>query len=254
MKTSINLPRLRFFKVSLFLLLILVCVYFFLHSSFFKVDQIYVSGENRVPASQIIKLSGVIPGVNIFLLNEKDSARAVENHPLIRKAGIIRHLPRRIEIKVEERKIWALVPNGSSLVCIDPDGVCIDKVTELSMLNYPIVTLKHLPVHINLGQAVQPEGVSAIRQVWEALSVPQRKKISDYHYDSDKNEIVLYTTSGTEIKWGDRQRLKEKVDFLGQVLEIEKQMSERGDDALEYVDLRFKGQPVIKPIASEPSL
>lgn len=238
------------FKISLFILLLALCLYLFLHSSFFKVDKIYVSGAKKVQASEIIHLSGVVKGKNIFLLNEKEAARAVALHPLVRKAQIIRHLPRQIEIKVEERKIWALVPFQGSLICIDRDGVCIDKSTELSLADYPIVTFKKLPEYINLGQAVYSQGVKELTVIWDKISPEQRKEISEFYYDGSNKEISLYTISGTEVKWGDNSRLEEKVNFLSQTFKIEKEMSGKGKDALEYVDLRFKGQPVIKTVTS----
>lgn len=238
-------------KISLFILLLLVCVYLFLHSSFFKVDKVYVTGADKIPAKEIIQLSGIKKGENLFLVNEKAAVRATQAHLLVRKAQIVRHLPREIEIKIEERKIWALVPFESFLVCIDRDGVCIDKTTEVSLMDYPIITFKHLPSYINLGQAVYPQGVRNIYKVWEALPPSQQKEISEFYYDEDTDEITMYTSAGTEIRWGDTSRMDEKISFLGQTFELEKKMSKQGDDILQYVDLRFKGQPVIKTEASE---
>jgi len=239
-----------FFKTSLFILLVVLCLYLFLHSSFFKVDKIYVTGNDRVQAAEIIHMSGILKGVNIFLLDEQEAARAVKLHPLVRNARIIRHLPRKIEIKIEERKIWALVPFNGSLVCIDRDGVCIDKATELSLVDYPIVTFNRLPSYINLGQEVYPQGMKTITTIWEAISDSQRKQISEFHYDVGKTEVTLYTSSGTEVRWGDNSRLEEKVNFLGQTFKLEREMAGQGQDVLEYVDLRFKGEPVIKTGAS----
>jgi len=239
-----------FFKTSLFILLLVLCLYLFLHSSFFKVDKLYVTGADRVQADEIIHMSGIEKGVNIFLLDENEAARAVKLHPLVRNASIIRHLPRQIEIRIEERKIWALVPFRGSLVCIDRDGVCIDKATELSLVNYPVVTFNRLPRYINLGQEVYPQGMRIITAIWEDISAGQRKEISEFFYDAGKNEVTIYTASGTEVRWGDNSRLKEKINFLEQTFKLEQEMSGKGQDVLEYVDLRFKGQPVIKTGAS----
>lgn len=246
-----NAARRRFFfKTSLLLLLLFLSLYLFLHSAFFKVDKINVSGIVKIQPSEIIHMSGVTKGVNIFLIDEKEAVRAVKLHPLVREASIIRHLPRAIEIKVEERKIWALVPFKGSLVCIDRDGVCIDKSTELSLVDYPIVTFNRLPPYINLGQEVYPQGIKKITAIWDLLSAEQRKEISEFFYNKDKDELTLYTSSGTEIRWGDNSRLKEKINYLEQTIKLEREMSGKGKDVLEYVDLRFKGQPVIKTGAS----
>lgn len=233
-------------RFSLFLLLALLCVYFFLHGSFFKVDKVYVSGNSKITVKEITGLAGIKNGVNIFLINDSQVARAVENHPLIKSASIVRHLPRKVEIKIQERKIWALVPCAGSLICIDRDGICLDKVTELSLLNDPVITFDRLPSSINLGQAVNPAGTKAIGQVWDALSAASKKEVSQFHYSEKAGEIVMYTQRGTEIRWGKSERNKEKAAYLEQVFGLEKDMDDKGDNSLEYVDLRFQGQPVLK--------
>ncbi len=235
-----------FFKTSLFVLLLVLCLYLFLHSSFFQVNKIYVTGIDKVQSSDIIHMSGIVKGVNIFLLDETEAARAVRLHHLVREASIVRHLPRTIEIKVAERTVWGLVPFKGSLICVDREGICIDKDSELSMVSYPIVTFNRLPTYINLGQAVYPRGITRMTAIWDSISAEQRKEISEFHYNDKTDELTLYTTFGTEIRWGDNSRLAEKVNFLEQTFKLERDMYSKGKDTLEYVDLRFKGQPVIK--------
>lgn len=236
----------RFFRISVFILLILVCAYLFLHSSFFAIDKIYVSGLHNVPQNEVIKLSGLSTGMNVFTINEKLSGQAIEIHPLIKSSIIIRHLPREIEIQVQERKIWALVPYQGSLLCVDEEGICIDKLNYFSLTDYPVVTMDTVPEHVTLGQVVDEAGIKLARDIWKSLDTKQQKEISQIHYQNQKKEILIYTNCGTEIRWGKADRMEEKVAFLGQMLDLEKDMQSKGNDALDYVDLRFKGQPVVK--------
>jgi len=243
---SNNPPGRRIFKLSLFLLLVFFCLYFFLHSSIFKVDKIYVSGARQVPQSQIIKMAGVVPGNNIFLVNEKACQRGVEAHPLIKSAVMVRHLPRQVEIKVEERKVWALIPYKEALLCIDEEGVCIDKSVNFSLVDHPVVTFSKMPAEVGIGQVIYPDAIKMISGIWSRLSPEARRDISDFHYDIGSRELVINTEEGTEIRWGDASRPEEKLAHLEQVIKLEKDIARQGKDSLQYIDLRFEGQPVLK--------
>jgi cell division protein FtsQ len=236
----------KIFGIFVFILLILICAYLFLHSSFFAIDKIYVSGSNNVSESEIIKISGLSLGTNIFTMNEKLCSQAVSVHPLIKSSIVVRHLPRQVEIQVKERKIWALVPYEGALLCVDDEGICIDKLSHFSLTNYPIITMDDMPDHVNLGQAVTETGVKLARQIWNALDNNERKEISQFHYQNKSGEVLIYTSKGTEFRWGNTERFEEKTAFFKQMLKIESDMQAKGNDDLEYVDLRFKGQPVVK--------
>ena len=58
--------------------------------------------------------------------------------------------------------------------------------------------------------------------------------------------MIIYTVKGTEIRFGNADRFQEKVGQISQTFAIEADFAENGMEALEYIDLRFKGQPVVK--------
>jgi cell division protein FtsQ len=58
--------------------------------------------------------------------------------------------------------------------------------------------------------------------------------------------LIIYTAEGTEIRFGKKERLDEKLSVISQVFKLEQEFLEAGQDALVYVDVRYKGQPVVK--------
>lgn len=232
--------------IAILSLIILICVYLFLHSSFFNVNKVYVTGLNQLTEDEILRLSEISEGVNIFEVNNRLAAKAVELHPMVKEASIIRHLPRKLEIRVSERKVWAVIPYNNQGLFIDEEGICIDRRANYSLLDYPIITMETMPAKINLGQAVNAKGITEIRKLWKAMEPEQRKFISDFRFINSKDEIIAYTVKGTEIKFGNTERLEEKIKFFQYVITLENNMEKDGSDVLEYVDLRYKGQPVIK--------
>lgn len=236
----------RIMGISVFIFASLICVYLFLHSSFFAIDKINITGLNMVSQEEVAKISGITKGNNIFQINERSIARAVTVHPLIKSATVLRHLPRTVEIKVEERKVWAIIPLQDMFLYVDEYGICMDKQVRFSMDQYPVITLEVPPTRINIGQEVNKKAVGMVKKVSEALPQEERVQISDYHYINSTGELIIYTSGGTEVKFGTMDRFEEKIGYMHQVFEIETTFDKSGKDTLEYVDLRFKGQPVVR--------
>ncbi|MGI6453988.1 MAG: cell division protein FtsQ/DivIB [Syntrophomonadaceae bacterium] len=236
----------KFFFILVYLLIALICLYLFIHSAFFQIDKISVTGLNILTQEEIVNLSEIDNGMNIFQLNEQVCAKAIETHPLVRQAKIIRHLPREIEIEVEERQLWAIISYDDTFLAVDGEGVCIDKLSTLRTTERPIITIDVMPEQVYIGQAIQTEGIDLVRRIWENMADDKKAKVSDFHLISATGEVLLYTIAGTEIRFGNSERFSEKMEYLNQIFLIEEDFLEAGENVLDYVDLKYKGQPVLK--------
>jgi len=234
------------FRLALLLFILLLSIYLFLHSSIFNVTQIEVVGNNKVSKAEVLALSGLSPGINIFGFNEAVCSQTIGVHPMIKSAAIERKLNRTIVIKINERQIWALIPYGDLFLCIDDTGICFDKLNHATIENIPIITMDQMPEFVNLGKVVNTQATDMVKQVWQALPADEQKLISDFHYQNQDNTLKIYTIKGTEILFGNLDRLDEKVKTFAQVIQLENDMERKGNDTLEYVDIRFKGEPVLK--------
>jgi cell division protein FtsQ len=232
--------------IAILIFIALICLWFFLYSSFFYIDKITISGTEKVSESEVLRLSDLSLGTNIFKVNNRLCARAIEIHPLIKSAQVIRRLPREIKITVVERKQWAVMPCHDIFLILDPEGVCIDRVINLPSGHYCLITVDKPPEEVNLGHAIATEGVQMVAEICRLLPQEDEEQISEFHYDSDKNEILIYTLRGSEIKFGNLERLEEKVALINQVFQIEEKLEEEGTGVLQYIDLRFAGQPALQ--------
>ncbi len=235
----------RIFSFAILIFVILTSVYLFLHSSYFNTDKVYATGLSQLSEEEVIDFSGITIGQNIFEVNKRVIAKMIQVHPMVKEAEVLRHLPRAVEIKVVERKIWAIVPYNNEFLCIDDEGIVIDRKITMDLSNYPLITFSNQPEKVNLGRAFEPEGVHLIKMVWETLDNTSKDYISDFHYN-DKEELVIYTALGTEIRFGNEERLEEKTSFFKEIIKLETEFDQNGKEVLEYIDLRFKGQPVVK--------
>lgn len=235
----------KIFNLAILILVVLIALYLFLHSSFFNIEKIYTTGLKQLTEEEVLSYSGVTLGQNLFEVDNNLTVRTIEVHPMVKRVELVKHLPRTLEIKVIEREIWAVVPYQKEFLCIDNEGVVIDRRLNIDLLDYPLITISNLPERVNIGQVIEPKGIHLIDQVWNSLSDSVRQSISDFHLN-DKQELIIYTSGGTEIKFGSEERLEEKATFIHDILKLEKEFYENGTEVLEYIDLRFKGQPVVK--------
>lgn len=235
----------KIFSFAILLFVILISFYLFLHSSYFNIDKIYTTGLNQLSEEEVMTFSGLENGQNIFEVDNKLIVHTIRVHPMVKNVELIRHLPRTLEIKVIERQIWAIVPFNNEFLCIDDEGVVIDRKTNMDLSKYPLITFAKTPERINLGQTLDANGILQIKNVWNVLNKSTRESISDFHYN-DKQELIIYTANGTEIRFGNDERIEEKTNFIHDILKIEKEFIQNGTEVLEYIDLRFKGQPVVK--------
>ena len=87
-----------------FLLLILLCVgiYFGVHIDYFKVDGIAVVGNEEISDEEILKLSELEVGENIFDVHPLFAQHRIKENLYIEKVRVKRKLPNKIEISVTE--------------------------------------------------------------------------------------------------------------------------------------------------------
>lgn len=235
----------KVFKPLILFLAALICVYLFLHSSIFQINHFEVEGNKVVSRDEILALAGIKNGENIFRVDKTLTARSISVHPMIKNAEIKRKLPSTVVIKVNERKIWAVVPYQGLFLCIDNEGICIDRV-QYTQNAYPILTMDQYPDRVNLGQAVNPQATRLARKIWGMLPAERRENISEFHYINRDKSLLLYTVGGTEIRFGKDERTEEKIETIIEVMRMEEDLNKQGKEKLQYVDIRYKGQPVIK--------
>ncbi len=231
------------FKFLVLCLSVVVAFYYFLHSSLFFIEDISVSGNRFVPTEEIIALAGINTGNNIFEFSSKASEKAIEIIPRVKEAMIKRHFPNKVKINIVERTPWAYVVHDNGILLIDAEGICLDKMDTMKETSLPVISLANMPPAIKEGQQVNQTAINLVRSFCEVLPVDLLQQISEYHY-LELEQMIVYTLDGTEVRLGGTDRLEEKISLWQRVIKMQNEKGSQG--SLEYIDLRFKGQPVIQ--------
>ena len=174
----------------------------------FKIDTIEVVGETRYDTDQIIALSGIEKGQNLFLCKTQKGSEAIEHAmPYIETAEITRSLPSKIQIHITETVPVGLVEYAGQYVVISSSGKVLE-TTATEIEDLPVIK----------GLEIQSAELGSVMEY-------QDETVKDILEDStqaitatgmqDIKEIDLTSPTNPKLNYQDRILIK-----LGQPIDL----------------------------------
>ncbi len=222
------------------IVIILLAAFLFMHSPYFVVYEIRITGASRLTEDEIRFLLGINEGVNLWSLNLDKLSGRLREHPAIERADLRRIMPGTLEVSLVERAPVALVPYYRYFLALDSHGVAISLLETLASTNLPVITGAAAP-QVNLGQVYPEARVNLALKALIGLGPEWYRTISEAHVGSPE-EITLYGNHDLLIRIGVTGDLSRKLENLRAVLADAKTKRL----ALKYIDLRFDGNPVVR--------
>ncbi|WP_446899320.1 cell division protein FtsQ/DivIB [Clostridium sp. LBM24168] len=234
--------RKRKIRNSCLLLLFLLAVLFILSIKlpYFNIRNIKVYGNKNIQESDIIKLSRIYRGNNIFYINLNAAEKSIMSNPYIDSVTIKRKLPSDIDINVTERNAVFFIGSNGAFYIIDKNGILLQKKDDISDMR--LVKLTGLNVgNTRIGDMIKSNNnrkVDGIKNIGELIE-GNKTSFGIIQIDvSDSLNIKAYINNMC-IKLGSADDMKEKLNKALNIIEQEKL-----DNAKGYVDVRFNGNPV----------
>ena len=215
--------------------------WWFVTSALFAVTSVDVRGTHLVSAERVLEAARIPPGRSMFLIDPRRIARQVEALPEVQRADVIRELPNRVTVVVEERKPFTLVHAGR-LHWIDESGRVLGRETQAVTPPTPVISGLTEAELLSMSAAPNGKAREAIRLIRALLRSGSALagEISEIDM-TDGDGPVLYTVSGVEVRLG-AEDWEERLARLEGVLA---QQPAR-DGRIRAVDLRFRDQVVLK--------
>jgi cell division protein FtsQ len=205
----------------------------------FAVTSIDVRGASRVPTARILATAGLAPGVNLWTVNTRAIVARIEAMPEIRRADVVRELPNRLTISVEERRPFTLVHSGR-LHWMDEDGRVLGEEARAVTPDVPVISGLSEDELASMRTTPGPKARAAIQLIRALLRSGSTLTAEISEIDMSRAEgPVLYTVDGVEVRLGAEEwdeRLARLEGVLAQV----------ATEDVDGVDLRFKDQVVLK--------
>jgi len=236
-----------FLGAGLCLLALAACGPIVLHWLFtsprFAVARVEVRGAARLAGQELLAAAGIPPGQNLFRLNPETVALRLETVPGVRRAQVIRELPDRVTLVVEERQPFTLASMGGRLHWLDEEGTLLALEPRAVVPRLPLLSGLS-PEEFGSGRAPASEravlAIGLLRALLRSGS-PLLPRLSEI--DAGRSDgWVLYTVGGTEIRLGSGEWEERLVRLEGLLDHISSRR-----EPVEYVDLRFKDLVVFKP-------
>jgi cell division septal protein FtsQ len=207
-------------------------------SSHFAVAAIEVRGASRVPVARILAAAAIAPGANLWTIDSRGVIARIEGMPEVRRADVVRELPNRVTIIVEERRPFTLVHAGR-LHWMDEDGRVLGEEARAVAPEVPVISGLSEDELATMRTSPGPKARAAIALIRALLRSGSALTAEISEIDMSRAEgPVLYTVDGVEVRLGAEEwdeRLARLEGVLAQV----------ATQDVNGVDLRFKDQVVL---------
>lgn len=212
------------------------------HSSRLAIKQIVVRTGPRVPEQEVRTLADLGEGDNILGFRLSDCVEAIEIHPWIKRASVMRELPDRVLIEIKEREPVAMMALGP-VYYVDHDGEIFKKVLAGEGMDYPVLTgitlLEVLEEKERVDSLVRL-GLNIIGLARDSLILPAAQ-ISEINLDRAFGATLVRTSDAMRIRFG-------RGDFEDKWSRMERTLVElSGETNKVYeLDLNYEGRVTVR--------
>jgi cell division protein FtsQ len=205
-------------------------------------DAVVPSGNHYVTRADIENALGAGAEPNLFLLPLNEARRQVEAIPWVRSARLTRIPPNRLFVEITERTPVAYVSVQGRLKLVDADGVLLDIPSEASF-DFPVIS----GVEPEMTQADRKARLALFDRFAQELNAQARATgwlVSEVDL-SDAADLKALLVQGSDsilVHFGNHDFGERFRTFMTLLPEVE-----RTAQAIDSVDLRYRGQVVVNP-------
>ena len=210
-----------------------------------SVGSVDVVGTRILQKADVVTLAGIARGEKLFAVDLAAVKRRIEQNPFVRSASVERDAPDRIIVAVEEREPLATAVTDR-MVFLDGDGYVMPAVRSEYLFDFPLITGGLTAGECVPGKRIGTECVQqalALLKTAQAIGDETYRRISEVRADP-QHDLVLYTAEyGIPVIVGRGNEAAKLLALDGFWNTI---VGQRGAQGLQYIDLRFDDQVVVR--------
>lgn len=228
-----NKQKKRHSTVVLIILATLTAIFLILRFAVFTVGEIQVTGNNEIPASEIIRISGIRNGDFILTLDEKAIGQRITSDYRLQFRYMLREFPHTVVLAVREREECCWLTYCGITYVMDKNRMVMREEESPDFQPENLVEVKGLEVRSNtmvgqeimLGNEKQQEILSSLFLHMKVLGCTGEIKEADI---SNTDSILLETRDGYTVSLGDVEDLHAKLRSMLLVRDELHQMQRAG--------------------------
>ncbi|MDP4088073.1 MAG: FtsQ-type POTRA domain-containing protein [Bacillota bacterium] len=228
-------------KISLLAaLFIIVSVILCLKLSYFNIARVEVLDNKIVAKEDIIKLSGINPGKNIFYLNKKDIKNKVLSNSYISEVSIKRQLPSTVVLDIKERIPRFHMAEDKDYILLDAEGYVLDRITAVDQSS-TVQVLGLKTDNISFGKRITDDQKKLREfEVFDDMISRDKTKEKITSLDISDNMDIKVCFNNITVKVGNIDDMQNKLNKAINIIS-----QQNLTDASGYIDVSYNGVPVI---------
>ncbi len=233
-------------------------------SSSFNLNTIVVTGNRTIDKADVITVSGLERGRNIWSANLMETGRRLMRDSRFERVELTRRLPDKVVVRVKELRLVAFV-QLDRLYGVSEHAELVVPSLGNGLPDLPVITLAEPSNPTGSTETIRQPSPSAIPRdairanpevdralylirMLKTMSPALYDELSEVHVSGPNDLIVYMVEGGLTIRFGAGHYAR-KVAMLKQTV------SKLEADAIRtrLIDLRFKDQVIVRPIVSARS-
>lgn len=205
--------------------LLIGTIIFVMTTPIFNITNINIIGNEKIANEEIIYLSEIKIGENIYKLNLKNTKKKVKSNAYIESVEIKRKLPNIINITIKERKPKYMLQCGNEMAYISSQGYILE--TSQEMLKLPtILGYKTTSEQIKPGNRLNEEDLNKLEKVIRLMDSANANGIADLitkiNIENKEDFVIILEDKNITVYLGDMEKeVNEKIRYLKEILNIE---------------------------------
>lgn len=242
-QTGINWQRtgILLLTITAIILLILKVTTWLGAQEVFVFKEIRFEGNRYLSAEELRACVSLDSAENLFDLDLKAIERQVEQHSLVERAMASRQFPSTLKVRVQERQPIALLNQGE-LVPVDASAQRFPETRPAMLCDLPVISAT--------SDAAELETILAFLRHVKAEQFGLYSRISELGFSPKYGVYFLLMERVLPVVVGhaDFDQKSEQFRAVLEMLESEDRLGR-----LEYIDLRFRGQVIVRNKAHLPA-
>lgn len=225
---SARLKKMRkiknFIKWTILLGIIIGVMVFLCTSDLFNICEIQIIGNRQVTQEQILELSAIKLGDNIFLCNQIKTKKTLTSNPYVEDVKITRKLPDKMQIQITEKQKAYIIELDTGFAYLDNQGYVLEiadiKLGMPVLQGYSTINEEILP-----GSRLCDEDLERLGDVLKIIKssneIQIQEKITTIDIENKNNYILTLQELKKVIYIGDKSNLANKMLYIKAMLERE---------------------------------
>lgn len=224
-KVKKNKTKNKIIKWIFILILFAAAIALFMMSSVFNIKQIIVTNNSKITSQEIINLSTLTPGTNMFKTTNSIIKNNLKTNPYIEDVKVKRNLNGTVTLEIQERKPTYMLKFANSYVYINNQGYILEMSEK--PLEIPMIIGFQTPTEeIKEGNRLIVDDLKKLEDVIKimetAKSISMDNLITQIDITNVLNYILTISSEEKTVQFGDCSNINVKLLKVQAVIEKEK--------------------------------